>query len=48
MLPFTSFHYLLFDYLSDQPAIVMTSANLNGTPIIVDNDEVVYEKWELS
>ncbi|HXT82978.1 MAG TPA: carbamoyltransferase HypF, partial [Verrucomicrobiae bacterium] len=41
MLPFTSFHYLLFDHLADQPAIVMTSANLNGVPIIMDNDEAV-------
>lgn len=47
MLPFTGLHYLLFDHLSDQPAIVMTSANLNGAPIIVDNDEIIKKMGNL-
>jgi hydrogenase maturation protein HypF len=39
MLPYTGLHLLLFDYL-DFP-VVMTSANMPGRPILIDNDEII-------
>ncbi len=40
MLPYSGMHYLLFHY-SNQPAIVMTSANIPGEPMAIDNDDVL-------
>ncbi|MDO9096731.1 MAG: carbamoyltransferase HypF, partial [Candidatus Methanoperedens sp.] len=40
MLPYTGMHHLLFHY-SNQPAFVMTSANIPGEPMAIDNDEVL-------
>jgi hydrogenase maturation protein HypF len=49
MLPYTAIHYLLFHAMLDQPAgtrwledcnataLVMTSANISGDPLIIDN-----------
>ena len=39
MLPYTPLHHLLFDALPHGTALVMTSANLSGTPLITDNAE---------
>jgi len=38
MLPYTPIHHLLFHY-HDFPALVMTSGNLSGSPVVKDNDE---------
>ena len=38
-LPYTGLHHILFHYLSAD-AIVMTSANIPGEPMMVHNDEV--------
>ena len=38
MLPYTPIHHLLFHY-HDFDALVMTSGNLSGSPIVKDNDE---------
>lgn len=40
MLPYTGLHYLLFKY-TDEPAYIMTSANLPGNPMLIDNDEII-------
>jgi len=41
MLPYSGIHILLFDCLKRENALVMTSANLSGEPIITDNEEAV-------
>jgi len=38
MLPYSGIHYLLFHYTKD-PALIMTSANLPGEPMIISNEE---------
>ncbi|MDD5503116.1 MAG: carbamoyltransferase HypF, partial [Candidatus Thermoplasmatota archaeon] len=40
MLPYTGMHHLLFDRTKER-AIVMTSANLPGDPMVMDNNEAV-------
>ncbi len=41
MLPYTGVHYLLFDYI-DFP-VVMTSANLAGRPMLIENENIISE-----
>ena len=40
MLPYTPIHHLLFHYHAFQ-ALVMTSGNLSGSPVVKDNDEAL-------
>lgn len=40
MLPYSGVHYLLFHY-STEPAFVMTSANLPGEPMTIDDEEIL-------
>lgn len=38
-LPYTALHHILFKYLKSE-ALIMTSANFPGEPMIIDNDSV--------
>ncbi len=38
MLPYTGLHHLLFDHL--EVPLVMTSANLPGRPMLIDNEDI--------
>lgn len=40
MLPYSGLHHLLFQE-TDEPAYIMTSANIPGEPMLIDNDEIV-------
>ena len=40
MLPYSPMHYLLFDE-GDIDTYVMTSANIPGEPMMIDNDEII-------
>jgi hydrogenase maturation protein HypF len=40
MLPYSGLHHLLFKY-SDEPAFIMTSANMPGEPMLIHNQEIV-------
>ncbi len=40
MLPYTGLHHLLFKYTQEN-AYIMTSANLPGNPMLIDNDEII-------
>jgi hydrogenase maturation protein HypF len=40
MLPYSGIHYLLFHY-SEEPAFVMTSANLPGEPMAIEKEEIL-------
>ncbi|KXA95846.1 hypothetical protein AKJ65_00285 [candidate division MSBL1 archaeon SCGC-AAA259E19] len=46
MLPYTGVHYLLFDYI-DFP-VVMTSANLTGRPMLIENESIISELDEIA
>ena len=46
MLPYTGMHYLIFDS-TDEPALIMTSANAPNEPIITENRKAVQRLGEV-
>lgn len=40
MLPYSGLHHLIFKY-SKEPAYIMTSANMPGEPMLIDNEEII-------
>ncbi len=40
MLPYSGLHHLLFRE-TDEPAYIMTSANIPGEPMLIDNSEII-------
>jgi len=40
MLPYSALHHLLFNY-SKEPAYIMTSANMPGEPMLINNEEII-------
>lgn len=40
MLPYSGLHHLLFSY-STEPAYIMTSANMPGEPMLINNEEII-------
>lgn len=40
MLPYSGLHHLLFQE-TNEPAYIMTSANMPGEPMLIDNDEII-------
>ncbi len=40
MLPYMPLHYLIFETINE-PAIILTSANISDEPIIIDNNDIV-------
>lgn len=47
MLPYSAAHYVLFEYLKTD-AVVMTSANLPGLPMVIDNDDAFSKLSEIA
>ncbi|WNY28494.1 Carbamoyltransferase HypF [Methanimicrococcus stummii] len=42
MIPYSAAHYVLFNYLKTN-ILVMTSANLPGLPMVIDNDDAFFK-----
>jgi hydrogenase maturation protein HypF len=40
MLPYSALHHVLFSY-TEEPAYIMTSANMPGEPMLIENREIV-------
>ncbi|MCE5215074.1 MAG: carbamoyltransferase HypF [Methanobacterium sp.] len=40
MLPYSALHHMLFEY-SKEPAYIMTSANMPGEPMLINNQEII-------
>lgn len=40
MLPYSPLHHLIFDY-TEEPAFIMTSANIPGEPMMIKNKEIL-------
>jgi hydrogenase maturation protein HypF len=40
MLPYSALHHLLFSY-TNEPAYIMTSANMPGEPMLINNEEII-------
>jgi hydrogenase maturation protein HypF len=40
MLPYSGLHHLLFTY-TKEPAYIMTSANMPGEPMLIENNEII-------
>ena len=40
MLPYSPLHHILFDY-TNEPAYIMTSANIPGEPMMIKNEEIL-------
>lgn len=40
MLPYSGLHHLIFQY-SKEPSYIMTSANMPGEPMLIDNQEII-------
>jgi hydrogenase maturation protein HypF len=40
MLPYSGLHHLLFKY-TKEPALIMTSANIPGEPMLINNEEII-------
>ena len=40
MLPYSALHHILFSY-TEEPAYIMTSANMPGEPMLIENREII-------
>jgi hydrogenase maturation protein HypF len=47
ILPYSPIHYLLFDY-SNEPGYIMTSANIPGEPMMIENHEILSNLGEIA
>ena len=47
MLPYTGIHYMLFDYVGNQP-LIYTSGNKSNIPMAIENDKIFDQLYSLA